>query len=149
MWWKGNQLIITANVPLRRTIVQMHHNPPAYGHPGISRTLELTGRKYWWPCMQQDITNYVKGCADCQIIKVNNQSRRATLNPIFAKLRVLPLKTVAMDFIIKLPLSNGYNSILTVTDHDCTKVVIFSLCNKSITTDRVAKLYLESLFSNV
>ena len=48
-WWKGNQLVITADVPLRRTIVQMHHDPPAYGHPGISRTLELMARRYWWP----------------------------------------------------------------------------------------------------
>ena len=65
-WWKGDQLVITADVPLRRTIVQMHHDPPAYGHPGISRTLELTARRYWWPRMAQDIKDYVKGCADCQ-----------------------------------------------------------------------------------
>ena len=41
-WWKGNQLVVTADTPSRPTIVQMHHDPPAYGHPGISRTLELT-----------------------------------------------------------------------------------------------------------
>ena len=51
MWWKGIQLVITVDVPSKRTIVQMHHDPPAYGHPGISRTLELTARRYWWPCM--------------------------------------------------------------------------------------------------
>ena len=43
-WWKGSQLVITADTPLRRTIVHMHHNQPAYSHPGISRTLELMGR---------------------------------------------------------------------------------------------------------
>ena len=81
-WWKGNQLVITADVPLRRTIVQMHHDPPAYGHPGISRTLELTARRYWWPRMAQDVKDYVKGCADCQCNKVNNQMIRAPLSPI-------------------------------------------------------------------
>ena len=40
-WWKGNQLVITTDMPARHSIVQMHHDPPAYGHPGISRTLEL------------------------------------------------------------------------------------------------------------
>ena len=148
-WWKGNQLVITADVPLRHTIVQMHHDPPAYGHPGILRTLELTARRYWWPGMAQDVKDYVKGCVDCQRNKVNNQTRRAPLSPIFAKPGVLPFETVAMDFIIKLPLSNSYDSILTITDHDCTKAVILIPCNKTITAEGVAKLYLEHVFKCV
>ena len=54
-----------------------------------------------------------------------------------------------MDFIVKLPLSNGYDSILTITDHDCTKVVILVLCNETITAEGVAKLYLEHVFKRV
>ena len=148
-WWKGNQLVVTANVSTRRFIVQMHHDPPAYGHPGISRTLDLTARKYWWPCMAQDVKDYVKGCADCQRNKVNNQVRKAPLSPIFAKSDALPFETVAMDFIIKLPLSDGYDSVLMITDHDCTKAVILLPCNKSITAEGVAKLYLEHVFKRV
>jgi len=41
----------------------------------------------------------------------------------------MPFETVALDFITKLPLSQGYDSILTVTDHDCTKAAIFIPCN--------------------
>ena len=148
-WWKGDQLVITADIPLRRTIVQMHHDPPAYGHPGISRTLELTARRYWWPRMAQDVKDYVKGCADCQRNKVNNQMIRAPLSPIFAKPEVSPFETVAMDFIVKLPPSNGFDSILTITDHDCTKAVILIPCNETITAEGVAKLYLEHVFKRV
>ena len=75
--------------------------------------------------------------------------RKAPLSPIFTKLGALPFKTVAMDFIIKLPLSDGYDSILTVTDHDCTKAVILIPCNKAITAEGVAKLYLEHVFKRV
>ena len=110
-WWRGNQLVVTANMPTRRSIVQMHHDPPAYGHPGISRTLDLTARRYWWPRMAQDVKDYVKGCADCQRNKTNNQARKAPLSPIFAKPDALPFETVAMDFIVKLPLSDGYDSV--------------------------------------
>ena len=109
-WWKGNQLVVTTDIPARRAIVQAHHNPPAYGHPGISRTTELIARRYWWPWMAQDVKDYVKGCADCQRNKVNNQARKAPLSLIFAKPEALPFKTVSMDFIVKLPLSNGYVS---------------------------------------
>ena len=134
---------------IRRTIVQMHHDPPAYGHPGISRTLELLARRYWWPRMAQDVKDYVKGCADCQRNKVSNQATKAPLNPIFAKLRAIPFETVAMDFIVKLPLSNGFDSILTITDHDCTKAVILIPCNEAITAKGVTKLYLEHMFKRV
>ena len=149
MWWKGNQLIVTADAPSRHAIVQMHHDPPAYGHPGISRTLELTAWRYWWPRMTQDVKDNVKGCADCQHNKANNQTRKAPLSPIFAKLEALPFETVAMDFIVMLPLSNGYDLILTVTDHDCTKAVILIPCNETITAEGVAKLYLEHVFKCV
>ena len=136
-------------MPSRRTMVQMHHNPPAYGHPGISRTLELTARRYWWPCMAQDVKDYVKGCADCQCNKVNNQTRRAPLSPIFAKPGALPFETVAMDFIIKLPLLNGFDSVLMITDHDCPKAVILIPCNETVTAEGVTKLYLEHMFKHV
>ena len=72
--------------------------------------------------------------------------RRALLSPIFAKPGALPFETVAMDFIVKLPLSNGYDLVLTVTDHDCTKAVILIPCNEAITAEGVAKLYLEHVF---
>ena len=99
--------------------------------------------------MAQDVKDYIKGCADCQRNKTNNQARKAPLSPIFAKQDALPFETVAMDFIVKLPLSNGYDSILTVTDHDCTKAVILIPCNKTITAEGVAKLYLEHVFKRV
>ena len=99
--------------------------------------------------MAQDVRNYIKGCADCQRNKVNNQTRRAPLSPIFAKPGALPFETVAMDFIVKLPLSNGFDSILTITDHDFTKAVILVPCNETITAEGVAKLYLEHVFKRV
>ena len=127
----------------------MHHDQPAYGHPGISRTLELTARRYWWPRMSQDVKVYVKGCMDCQRNKVNNRARKAPLSPIFAKPGALPFETVAMDFIVKLPLSNGHDSILTIMDHDCTKAVILIPCNETITAEGVARLYLEHVYKCV
>ena len=99
--------------------------------------------------MAQDIKDYVKGCADCQRNKTNNQVRRAPLSPIFAKLDALPFEMVAMDFIVKLPLLDGYDSVLTVMDHDCTKAVILIPCNETITAEGVAKLYLEHVFKRM
>ena len=51
-----------------------------------------------------------------------------------------------MDFIVKLPKSQGYNSILTITDQGCTKMAIFLPCNESINAEGVAQLYFNYVF---
>ena len=60
----------------------------------------------------------------------------------------MPFETVAIDFITKLPLSQGYDSIPTVTDHDCTKAAIFIPCNEEINAEEMALLYLKQVVTN-
>ena len=146
VWWKDGRRVVTGDLTYRRQVVHDHHDLPAYGHPGISRTTNLTERHYWWPRMRQDIRDYVSGCADCQRNKVNTQVKKAPLSPILPQPEALPFETVAMDFIVKLPISNGFDSILTITDHDCTKAAIFIPCNETITAEGVAELYLQHVF---
>jgi hypothetical protein len=68
------------------------------------------------------------------------------LSPITPVYKALPFQTIALDFIVKLPISNGYDSILTITDHDCSKAAIFIPCNETISAEGVAKLYLRYVF---
>ena len=51
-----------------------------------------------------------------------------------------------MDLIVKLPLSQGYDSILTITDHDCSKAAIFLPCNETINAPGIAELYARHVF---
>jgi hypothetical protein len=66
VWYKDRRQVVTGDLEAKRHLIQSHHDSPVYGHPGISKTIQLTERLYWWPRMQQDITEYVKGCAECQ-----------------------------------------------------------------------------------
>jgi hypothetical protein len=65
VWWKEGWRVVTGDLAYWRQVVHDHHDLPAYGHPGISRTRALTERHYWWPRMRQEICDYVGGCADC------------------------------------------------------------------------------------
>ena len=96
--------------------------------------------------MQEEIQDYVQGCGECQQNKVNTHQVHATLHPILPMPRALPFEMVAMDFIIKLPPSGGYDLILTVTDHDFSKAAIFIPCNEAISAEEVAGLYLTYVF---
>ena len=145
-WWKGSRKVITSNNQAKKGIIQTYHDLPAYGHPGISRTTGLVSRYYWWPKLAQDVYNYVKGCAECQRHKVNTQAKKAPLVPITPVAEALPFQTIALDFIVKLPISNGFDSILTITDHDCSKASLLLPCNETINAEGVADLYLQRVF---
>jgi hypothetical protein len=105
-------------------------------------------RLYWWPQMWIDITEYVKGCADCQRHKVNTRPTKAPLQPIYPKPEAMLFEMVALDFIVKLPVSQGFDSILTITDQGCTKAAIFIPCNEDITAEETAALYIKHVFAH-
>jgi hypothetical protein len=98
--------------------------------------------------MRQEITEYIKGCAECQQHKVNNRPTKAPLHPIYPKPEALPFETVALDFIVKLPISQGFDSILTITDQGCMKAAIFIPCNEDITAEETAALYIKHVFAH-
>ena len=145
-WWKGTRKVITGKGTEKRKIIQAYHDVPAYGHPGINRTKDLVAKYYWWPQLNQDVREYVKGCAQCQQNKVNTHPQKAPLSPITPTTGALPFQTIAMDFIVKLPESEGFNAILTITDHDCTKMLIAIPCRETITAEGVAELFLRQIF---
>jgi transposase InsO family protein len=146
-WYKDGRCVVTGGLHDKRTIIRAHHDPPVYGHLGINRSIQLTSRHYWWPKIRQDVHDYVKGCADCQRNKINTHPIRAPLQPIYPKLEALPFETIALDFITKLPESEGSDSILTVVDHDCTKAAIFIPCREEITAEETAGLYVRHVFT--
>jgi hypothetical protein len=51
-----------------------------------------------------------------------------------------------MDWITKLPLSLGYDPILTITDHDCSKAVLLFPCKETMGTEELAQLYFTKIF---
>jgi hypothetical protein len=57
-----------------------------------------------------------------------------------------PFQTIAIDWITKLPLSSGYDLILTITNHDCSKAVLFIPCKETMGTNELAKLYFKEVF---
>ena len=133
-----------ADNELRRGIITLFHDHKATGHPGITKTLQLIAPYYWWPNMKTFVTEYIRGCASCQMSKINHNPVHSPLFPISPTENAHPFKTIALDFITKLPPSGGYDTILTITDTDCSKASIFLPCVKapSCLKVRLARLVL-------
>jgi Integrase zinc binding domain len=145
-WTHNRRLVVMEDNTLRRGVTSLYHNHVTTGHPGISKTLSALTHDYWWPDMKCFTANYVKGCAICQATKSNTTRPKIPPFPITTQRTALPFETVAMDLIVDLPKSGGYDSILTVTDHDCTKAAIFLPCQTTIDGPGLAALYAQHIF---
>jgi hypothetical protein len=148
IWYKEGRVVITEDLLGKCKIIQVHHDPPVHGHPGINRTIQIVECNYWWPQIHNDVTEYIHRCAECQCHKVNNRPTKALLRPIYPKPEATPFETIALDFITKLPELQAYDSILTVTDHDCTKAAIFIPCREEINAEGTAALYIQHVFAH-
>jgi hypothetical protein len=116
------------------------------GHLGTASILLAISCDYWWPKMKDFIKAYIKGCATCQMTKSNMHSNQPPLYPIISDLNGIPFSTVSIDWITKLPHLNDYNSILMITDHNSLKAVVLLPCKEAITSEDLAKLYVERVF---
>ncbi len=145
-WWKDNTLVVASDNNLKRGVISTFHDPPYHGHPGITNTQALLKESYWWPNMKKDVEEYIKGCATCQANKINMHHQKPRLYPIATDPEAQPFEVVTLDFITKLPPSRGYDSILTITNHDCTKAALFLPCNETIMSEGLAKLYFQHAY---
>jgi hypothetical protein len=136
------QVYVPQNETLRRDIVKQYHDHVATGHPGRWKTYELVSREFWWPGISTFVKSYVDGCATCQATKIRPRNR-VPLQPNQVPTEVW--KTITMDFITDLPVSQGYDSLFVVVDR-LSKATIVTPCNKTITAEETANLYMENVW---
>ena len=110
------------------------------GRPGRPYNKTTGGRQWAF------IREYVVECAVCQQRKTITQCNQPPLQPIGPEEKPLPFATMSVDFVVKLPLSKGSDSILTVTDQGCTKAVILIPCWEDMGLEAIAELFKERVF---
>ena len=139
--------VIVPNVrEVKRAIVSKAHDMPTAGHPGRDETLWKVQQSYWWIGMKKWIEDYVKGCAICQQTKVQMHKWHIPIYQIPTTSDTLPFQTIAMDLIMGLPNRWGFNAILTIVDHGCSRAAIFLPCTTNISGPGIAQLYLDHIY---
>jgi Integrase zinc binding domain len=138
--------VVPNNLTMKWSVLEMYHDHKTAGHPRIIRTLALIVKDYWWPNMAAFMKAYVQGCAVCQSTKSGMTRPKVPLVPIPPRQTHVPFGTIVLDLITDLPVSEGYDSILTITDHDCSKVALFIPCHKSIDSEGIAQSYAQHIF---
>ncbi|GMK57154.1 hypothetical protein CspeluHIS016_0309940 [Cutaneotrichosporon spelunceum] len=127
---------------LRETILHDHHDSVVSGHHGTDKTYLSIARYYFWPKMRRMVEAYVRSCDSCQKSKPLNVAPTGILQPM----PIPPARwdTITMDFAVKLPMSNGFDSILVIVDK-LTKRTHLSATNETATAVDIAKILIRDV----
>ena len=123
----------------RIEVLNQCHDLVVAGHWSHNRTKEIILRNFIWDNWQKDVANYVAICTKCQKAKADRHSRQLKL--CLMPTRTIPFQEIAMDFIGKLPDSEGFNAILLITDQ-FTKMQIYIPAKTTWTSEDIANAYL-------
>ena len=94
-------------------------------------------RNFLWPGITREVKRYVEGCDAYQHNKNQTQPPAGKLMP-----NSIPEKVwthISADFITKLPLAQGYNSILVVVDR-FTKMAYFVPTTEKMSAEELVRL---------
>ncbi|KYQ96678.1 LTR-retrotransposon skipper [Tieghemostelium lacteum] len=119
------------------------HSQLYAGHFGYNKTYEQACRYFYWPGLDKDVKKFVDSCPDCQRNKTNSSGKQGLLQSIEPPSR--RWSVITMDFVVALPKSNGFDSVLTVTDKS-TKMVHLIPTTSNVTADGVAKLFIDNIW---
>jgi len=139
---KEEKAYVSKDEALRVEIIRLHHNMPVGGHGGQWKTAELVTRSFWWPGVTREVKRYVEGYDACQQNKNCTEQPARKLMP-----NSIPDKAwthISADFITKLPLAQGYDSILVVVDR-FTKMAHFVSTTEKTMAKGLVRLFRDNV----
>ncbi|CAN6347636.1 unnamed protein product [Urochloa humidicola] len=140
--YKG-KLVIGANADLRKQLITTFHSSVFGGHSGERATYKRLQLIFHWPCMLQQVKEFVQQCPVCQKNKSENIPYPGLLAPL--PVPEMAWTHVSMDFIEGLPKSQGKDVILVVVDR-FTKYAHFIALSHPYSAQHVVNAYMENVF---
>ena len=136
---KEGKVYVPRDEKLRAEVIRLHHDTPVGGQ---WKTAELVTRNFWWPGVTREVKRYMEGCDAYQHNKDRTQPPAGKLMP-----NSIPEKAwshISADFIMKLPLAQGYNAILVVVDR-FTKMAHFVPTTERTSAEGLARLFRDNI----
>jgi transposase InsO family protein len=130
----------TSNI--RTRILQEIHDSTTHVHPGREALYAIAARQFFWPGMSRDVRTFVENCTECGSNKAWRGLRQGFLKPLPIPHRIW--SEISMDFITKLPLSEGCSNIVVVTDRLSKGVIADGL--EDLETETVTKWFLRRYY---
>ena len=135
---RDGKVYMPRNEKLRVEVIQLHHDIPVEGYGEQWKITELVTRNFWQPGVTKEVKKYVESCNVCQRNKNRTETPAGKLMPnaVLEK----PQSYIIADFITKLPLAQGYDTILVVCNR-ITKMAHFVPTTERTSVERVTRLF--------
>jgi len=141
--YKEGKVYVPKDERSRAEIIRLHHDTPIGGHGGQWKMVELVTRNFWWPGITKEVKRYVEGYDICQWNKNHMEQLAGKLMP--NSIPEKPWTHISADFITKLPLAQGYDSILVVVNR-LTKMVYFIPTTEKTSAEGLARLFRDNVW---
>jgi len=141
--YKEGKIYVPKDEKLRTEIIRLHHDMPIGGHGGQWKMVELVTRNFWWLGVTKKVKRYMEGYDACQQNKNRTEQPASKLMP--NSIPEKPWTHISADFITKLPLAQGYDSILVVVDR-LTKMVYFILITEKTLAEELTRLFRDNVW---
>jgi hypothetical protein len=133
---------VPAGRNLRTRIIQTVHDSTVAGHPGREGTYAFVARQFYWPGMAKDVRSFTDSCDGCGANKQWRERRQGFLKPLPIPDRLW--SEISIDFIEKLPESEGCQNMIVVTDRLGKGIVADGLPDLEVET--VAKWFIRRYY---
>lgn len=123
-------------------LVQAHKAASKLAHCSAEKLWQKLTSKFYWRRMKADLMRFCRSCNICQKTKLSafNKWGYLMLNSIPHS----PYSLISMDFIVHLPMSNGYNAIFVVVNRlRLSKHVNFIPTTTSLTAEDFRRLFIK------
>ena len=141
-----NRIYIPSAGNLHTCILQYNHDNILAGHFGQNKTLELVHCRYSWPSLHADAQQFCKSCVTCMQSKLQCHKPYGSLKQL--SIPEWPWNSISMDFIKKLLLSSGFDTIFVIVNQ-FTKQTLFIPNYDTITSIDLAYLFVLHVFSSI
>jgi len=141
--YKKEKVYVPKDEKLRAEIIRLYHDMPVGGHGGQWKTVELVTRNFWWPGVTKEVKRYIERCDACQRNKNCTEQPAGKLMP--NSIPEKPWMHISADFITKLLLAQGYDSILVVVDR-LMKMVHFIPTTEKMLAEELARLFRDNVW---
>ena len=109
-----SRMYIPKDSPIIAKVLHEFHSSPQGGHAGTLKTYKRIAEQFYWSGMKKSVEIFVAACVTCQQTKYITTKTPGLLQPLL--IPTTPWTEISMDFIVRLPSSQGYTTILVVVD---------------------------------
>ena len=138
-------IVVPRDDVLRTLLLAEAHDSRLGGHFGEAKTLEKLRRIWSWRGMARDVSEYVRSCSRCQVVKTDTGRRKGLLMPIMAP---EPWHTITMDFVggFQPAKVTGRTHCLVIVDK-FSKYVMLEPVSEKVTAVETAEVLLRRVIA--